>query len=299
MKLYIGENIKQLRGELSLTQEQLAGRLGCTAQAVSKWENGTTAPDIIMLPLLAQALGVTIDTLFAPCRTPYRHRGERLLAAYESDRSDEESYRAAKAEYEKRLHENDPDDHMSYAYLHEMRGWQYLKKAEAGYTRAFELGSDKALRQRIQLLRRQSRDGENIEACRALLVERPDDVYAHIALAMALCTPKEEQSAWDVARNAMERFPPNAILLCFAGHIRQALGEHAHALELWQQAYEVDNEISDALYSIACLYSDTGDKENARAAWQAVIDWLVEHGFDSCSETAWPREMLAKAQAQC
>ena len=293
MKLYIGENIKQLRGELSLTQEQLAARLGYTAQAVSKWENGATAPDIALLPLLAQALGVSIDTLFAPCKTAYRHRGERLLAAYESDKNDEESYRAAKLEYEKRLPDNDPEDHLSYAYLHEMRGWQYLKKAEAGYTRAFELGSDKALRQRIHLLRRQSRDGENIEACRALLAERPDDVYAHIALAMALCTPKEEQSAWEVAHNAMERFPPNAILLCYAGHIRQALGDDTHALELWRQACAADSEVSDALYSIACLYSDTGDKENARAAWQAVIDWLEERGYES--ETQWPREMLAKA----
>jgi len=70
MKLHLGTNIKNLRAELSLTQEQLAARLGCTAQAISKWETETTAPDIAMLPLLAQALGVRIDVLFEASKTP-------------------------------------------------------------------------------------------------------------------------------------------------------------------------------------------------------------------------------------
>jgi len=295
MKLYIGENIRQLRAELALTQEQLAARLGCTAQAVSKWENSATTPDIAMLPLLAQALGVSIDTLFAPCKTPYRHRGCRLLAAYEADQKDDESYRAARVEFEKRLHENDPDDRMSYAYLLEMRGWQHLKQAEAGYKQAFELGNDQAMRQRIGLLSKLGRDDEGISASRTLLAECPDDLYAHVALMMALHMAGQDDAAWSAARAAMERFTENAILLCYAGHICKALGDHVQALALWRQAYAADTEVSDALYSIACLHSDTGNNEEARAAWQDVIDWLEERGYVLGNETAWPREMLAKA----
>jgi len=294
MKLWIAENIKNLRGELSLTQEQLAGRLNCTAQAVSKWENGATAPDIALLPLLAQALGVGIDALFAPCKTPYRHRGHRLLAAYESDQDDEESYRAAKAEFEKRLHENDPRDIKSYSYMLELRGWRYLKRAEAGYKRAIELGGYKFQGQLNGLLAKLGRAGEGVEQSRALLAQRPDDVDAHMLLACALQGAGQFEAAWEAARAALERFPQNALLLCCAGDIRRDMGEHAHALKLWRQSCAADLEYADALYSIACHHYDQGSREENRAAWQDVIDWLEARGYEA--ETAWPREMMGKLE---
>jgi len=60
----IGNKIKQLRFKAGLTQDQLATRLGISAQSVSKWENAVTMPDVSLLPLLAEELGVTIDELF-------------------------------------------------------------------------------------------------------------------------------------------------------------------------------------------------------------------------------------------
>ena len=60
----LGNNIMRLRKENNLTQEQLAGSLGITYQAVSKWETGVSSPDIATLPLLADLFGVSIDTLF-------------------------------------------------------------------------------------------------------------------------------------------------------------------------------------------------------------------------------------------
>lgn len=59
----IGKNIKRLRLNSGLTQEQLAERLHLSGQAVSKWENGTALPDIVLLPALADCFGVTIDEL--------------------------------------------------------------------------------------------------------------------------------------------------------------------------------------------------------------------------------------------
>ena len=56
--------IKQLRYKAKLTQEQLAERLGISAQSVSKWETGVSMPDITLLPPLAETFGVTIDDLF-------------------------------------------------------------------------------------------------------------------------------------------------------------------------------------------------------------------------------------------
>lgn len=59
----IGERIKHHRKELGLTQEQLAERIGVSAQAVSKWENNLSCPDISILPDLADMFGITTDEL--------------------------------------------------------------------------------------------------------------------------------------------------------------------------------------------------------------------------------------------
>ena len=63
MEVLIGENIKRLRTERNITQEQLAEVLNVSAVAVSKWERGDTMPDIAMLPRLAYYFQVTIDEL--------------------------------------------------------------------------------------------------------------------------------------------------------------------------------------------------------------------------------------------
>jgi len=60
----LGKNISALRKAKCMTQEALANQLGVTFQAVSKWENGQSCPDITMLPELSDILGVSIDELF-------------------------------------------------------------------------------------------------------------------------------------------------------------------------------------------------------------------------------------------
>lgn len=60
----LGNRIAELRKEAGLTQEQLAGKLGVTYQAVSKWENGNSYPDISLLPRLSEIFQVSLDSLF-------------------------------------------------------------------------------------------------------------------------------------------------------------------------------------------------------------------------------------------
>ena len=66
----MGKRISNLRKGKGMTQELLAQLLGVTPQAVSKWENDLSCPDISILPQLAEALGVTTDELLG--RTPLR-----------------------------------------------------------------------------------------------------------------------------------------------------------------------------------------------------------------------------------
>lgn len=59
----LGKQIAQNRKRLGLTQDALAEKLGVTAQAVSKWENDQSCPDITTLPKLADLFGVSVDEL--------------------------------------------------------------------------------------------------------------------------------------------------------------------------------------------------------------------------------------------
>ncbi len=64
MILQIGENIKQLRLSSGLTQRALAYELQISIQAVSKWEQGKSYPDVTLLPIIAKRFSVTLDQLF-------------------------------------------------------------------------------------------------------------------------------------------------------------------------------------------------------------------------------------------
>ena len=65
MKNTLSENIARLRKAKGYTQEELAGKLNISPQAVSKWENDTSCPDISLLPALAEMLGTTVDALLS------------------------------------------------------------------------------------------------------------------------------------------------------------------------------------------------------------------------------------------
>ena len=65
MNTTLGERIAALRHEKKLKQDELAEKLGVSPQAVSKWENDQSCPDISLLPLLAEILGVSVDELLS------------------------------------------------------------------------------------------------------------------------------------------------------------------------------------------------------------------------------------------
>lgn len=77
----IGDTIARLRKERSLTQESLAECLGVSAQTISKWESSTTCPDIMLLPVLADFFGVTVDDLYGRTGEEKRIRYEDALEA--------------------------------------------------------------------------------------------------------------------------------------------------------------------------------------------------------------------------
>lgn len=76
MEHTLGKRIAEHRKRMKLTQDQLAEKLGITAQAVSKWENDQSCPDITMLPRLAEIFGITTDELLGMEATQPIHEAE-------------------------------------------------------------------------------------------------------------------------------------------------------------------------------------------------------------------------------
>lgn len=66
----IGERIAELRKQKSMTQEEFAAIVGVSAKSVSKWENNTNMPDIMLLPIIADTFGVTVDMLYGRRSSP-------------------------------------------------------------------------------------------------------------------------------------------------------------------------------------------------------------------------------------
>ena len=65
MNTSLGKKISDYRKALGLTQDQLAEKMNVSPQAVSKWENEISCPDIALLPKLAALFGITVDALLS------------------------------------------------------------------------------------------------------------------------------------------------------------------------------------------------------------------------------------------
>ena len=83
MQLRIGENLKTLRRQKGITQEQLAHILGVSFQSVSRWENDTCYPDIELLPIMADYFETTVDSILRVEETVEKERVKRYLADFQ------------------------------------------------------------------------------------------------------------------------------------------------------------------------------------------------------------------------
>lgn len=108
MLIRLGENIKSLRIASGLTQEQFGYELGVSAQAVSRWENGSTYPDITMIPAIADFFDVSMDELMGRGRELDSNERNAFFKKINEMR-DCGQYESIIAAYDKMLHKH-PND---------------------------------------------------------------------------------------------------------------------------------------------------------------------------------------------
>lgn len=141
------ENLRRLRLGKKLTQEQAAQALGVSAQSVSRWECGTTLPDVTMLPAIARLFCVTIDDLYQQTPVAYENYAARLCSVFEATKQPEDFLRADQ-EYKKLLKtgEYTMEDLRSYGILHQYMMEVCMEKAEALFDRVLTRGGWRRIR---------------------------------------------------------------------------------------------------------------------------------------------------------
>lgn len=72
-----GEKLIKMRKSANLTQEEVATHLGVSPQAVSKWENDLSCPDIMLLPRIAKLYGTSVDELLSENTPEINIAGEK------------------------------------------------------------------------------------------------------------------------------------------------------------------------------------------------------------------------------
>lgn len=284
----IGENIRKLRVEQNVTQEKLADHLGVSGQAVSKWENQTTQPDIALLPDIAAYFGVAIDELFNSKMTVYGNAEGRLVSIYEIERTDE-AYERAHEAYERLFSrgEGDASDRFSFALIHRMRAMDLEQRAEWEFRAIIEeleeaRGVDyyQSHNQLIKMLVRTGRGAEAVEFNRVALEREPDEPQRYIMMSLAYDFTKDYEREREVIEEGLARFRDHAELtLCKAG-VEHSVGNYEKSIALSDRAFELNPEMAPALHQKADSLMALKRYREGTDVWREVAKWLWARGYD-------------------
>ena len=314
MDLNMGSVIKRLRTEHSVTQEELAAYLGISFQAVSKWETGTTMPDITLLPKLAAFFGVRIDELFS---VNHEDELERIDNMLKREAMTDQNYAYAKRVLDRVLQENPKDISAMKRYAR-----VYLEKTNIDLLTAGRMlektMEESPLDEEVYFLYRAVRGGNEykhhsdndwfIRACEPYARKYPQLMHLCFMLIEAMISKKYFDRAEELL-NAVQVEGENRYMKeVLLGDIVLARGEPEKAKEIWnsipkedwlgqQEAGERFNRLNDyekaiecfknayyaqtapqkmdMVYSLAFLYKKLGRYAEAKKAWELIADTLI------------------------
>ena len=293
-------NLKHLRMEKKLTQEDVAEALGVTAQSVSRWENSTTLPDVMLLPEIAKLYGVTVDDLFKEKSVAYANYAQRLFSIYEVSRNPEDFLRAEK-EFQKLFDDGkgSSEDYREYGILHQYMMHDCMKKGLAAFDYVLDAEKDgdadlywRTHRQKLLFLSQMGRKDECIAEQRKRVEKYPEVPEEWISLIGAYDNAGEIKSAHDCFLKAKEKFPKSAILYVYGGDACKELGDIKSAFENWERAIALDPGLCDAKYSMGFCYEEMGEWEKAYAIWQQLVEDCRREGLHI--EMQYPLELAEK-----
>lgn len=285
----IANNLKRLRLQKKLTQEQAAEALGISAQTVSRWECNTTCPDIMLLPEIARLYCVTVDDLFQEDSSAYDNYAQRLASVYEITHKPEDFVKAD-LEFQKlkKAETYTYDDCLKHGAIHlsMMLSCKQLANAcfhhivnECEKEGNIAPNNTTYWSARYHLLRTE----QPAEVCKKQeerIAKSPDDYMEWTVLIYAYYYAGENERAYQAFIKAQERFSDKWELYLIAGYVCKALKKYEEALTYCDKSYNLGAEYLDALYTKAFCLQEMGDYERAYTTWQQLIEVLKERGYD-------------------
>ncbi len=290
------ENMKKFRLAKKYTQEEVAGMLCVSAQAVSRWECGTTLPDVLMLPEIAKIYGVIVDDFFKKQSVAYENYAQRLSALYEIS-GDPEDFLRCRLEYQKLMKSGELSlhDKWDYGWLHKAMMYDCKEEALKWFDEVLADKTDKNslpyrraadMKQQMlfsfgkgeEILKERQRKMD--EACGEL------DEREWCLLIDAYQMAKQYEKALSVCKEAMQKFPDNWELYCRAGHILENMEKYNEAIEFLEKAGEIGTYFCDEKYSIAMCYRKLGKFKEAYQIYFEIADIHRKNGYDVEAEQA-------------
>lgn len=288
--------------EKNLTQEQAARALGVSTQSVSRWECGTTLPDVTMLPAIAELYCVTIDDLYRETSVAYANYAQRLGSIFESTKQPEDFLRAD-MEYRKLLKSGNytAEDLRLYGIHCQYMMEICMKKAEELFDRVLKSGPEenpdiywRVRRQKGYFLWEVGRNQESIDEMLPLVEAGTGELQVWICLIQAYQFAQEYETAWHWAQRAEAKFPESATLHIYMGDLLRSMRRYDEAFPHWRRALEMEPQWMDAAYSMGFTYEELGDYEKAARVWEHIADSLAARGYDA--EVDWPRQQARKCR---
>ena len=288
MNKTFSKNLKKLRLSNNYTQEQVAEKLGVSAQSISRWECGTTLPDVLLLPEIARLYCVTVDDLYKETSVAYPNYAQRLASVYEYSRKPED-FMQADLEFRKLFQskEYEAEDVRVYGVLHHFMMKYCRDKAIQLFDEiiADEADGDgqayyRTRGQKIELL---SDIGRIEEAIHEQLesVQKEINIWQEYGLLIdAYCHAGEYQMAYEWFKKAVKRFPEEWALYVSGGDICKKLKRYEQAFEYWDKALEINSKYIDAKYSKAFTYEELGRYDKAYQSWCEIAEELKAGGYD-------------------
>ena len=309
--MMISHNIRSLRLKNKLSQEGLGALLNVSGQAVSKWEQGITSPDISLLPTIAQCFGVTIDSLFEGMderRFPgYGNENNELVALYLNSNGSEEDFSRATSSIGKAILENRAatEDYVNYGLLYHVRARRDADLALHYYHLAIEKGNDcrdlqwmTAHQQITNLLNYLGRSKEAVSEHQLWCQTEPDCAWAHVSYAYALqCAGCLEKADAEIQK-ALLLDAGDINALDMAGSICRLQGKYDDAISHWDRAFACNPTQLSCLFEKADLLEAIGRIDEAIAQYNEILIQLEKLGYNMELEGVYLRQKIEELRKQ-
>ena len=287
----IGTKIKALRLAASMTQEQLASRLGVSAQAVSKWESGVNMPDILLLPELSVIFGISIDELFDLTDEKRFERIDNMI--YNTRHISEEEYKRQEqyllACREKPNLADRATLLLAQLYVRRSNDLRQLAKPLAREALVRMPGTKDAHNAIFDAEGGAYQDWnginhrELIDFYKGVVESHPEDVRNYFWLLDLLIADCRTAEARDYAER-MKRVEHSYHYEMYLGHICRAEGDLAAAMDWWHRMTDHSPEKSQVWHEMGSIHAKLGRYDEAVEYYKKAMPLRRKPRWTDCED---------------